>query len=192
MAPQKVNCTVCSRSSVSDAPPTGGVQTSRQGRFHTLSPGWSPSEKTGSGLQHHHQCPLMLVGQSLRAHSRPQHFAMVQCTAYLSSCTLQWNGALLGLACSSSWQSCTVAVVFSSKGITFCTTLQLASGRLTLCLLMVLSLSPAIGPTLGTNFVVMGFKPPLQMGGPSSAGPTAVYRDKQVDLMVIADLLHWT
>ena len=46
------------------------------------------------------------------------------------------------------------------------------------------SLSPAIGPTLGTNFVVVGFEPPLQTGGPLCAGPTAVYRDKQVDLIV--------
>ena len=54
------------------------------------------------------------------------------------------------------------------------------------------SLSPAIGLTLGTNFVVAGFEPPLQRGGPLCAGPTAVYRDKQVDLMIIADLFHWT
>ena len=54
------------------------------------------------------------------------------------------------------------------------------------------SLSPAIGPTLGANFVVMGFEPPLQRDGPSCAGPMAVYRDKRVDLMVIADLLYWT
>ena len=36
-APQKVNCTVCSSSSVVDTPPSGSVQTARQGRFHTLS-----------------------------------------------------------------------------------------------------------------------------------------------------------
>ena len=54
------------------------------------------------------------------------------------------------------------------------------------------SLSPAIGPTFSANFVVVGFKPPLQRGGPLCAGPTAVYRDKRVDLMVIADLLYWT
>ena len=139
-APQKVNCTVCSSSSVINAPPTSSVQTVRQGRFHTLSLGWSPSEKTSPGLQHCHQCPLMLVGQSLRAHSRPQCFALVQHTANSSSCTLQWNGTLLGLACSLSWQSRTAAVVFSSKGITFCMTLRLAGSQPTLCLLMVLSL----------------------------------------------------
>ena len=95
-APQKVNCAVCSSSPVIDAPPTSSVQTSRQGRFHTLSPGWSPSEKTSPGLQCCHQHPLMLVGQSLGAHSRPQHFAMVQHTANSSSCTLQWNVHCLG------------------------------------------------------------------------------------------------
>ena len=54
------------------------------------------------------------------------------------------------------------------------------------------SLSPAIGPTLGANFVVAGFEPPLQRGGPSCTGPMAVYRNKRVALMIIADLLHWT
>ena len=137
---KKSTAQFCSSSSVVDAPSSGGVWTARQGRFHTLSLGWSPLEKTSPGLQCHPQCPLVLTGQSLGAHSRPQHFVMVQHTANLSSCTLQWNGALLGLACSTLWQSRTVAVVFTSKEITFCTTLQSACGRPTLCFLMVLSL----------------------------------------------------
>ena len=139
-APQKVNCAVCSCSSVINTPPTGGVWTSRQGRFHTLSLGWSPTEKNSPGLQHRHQRPLMLAGQSLGAHSRPQCFVMLQHTANLSSCTLQWNSTLLGSACSMLWQSCMVADVFLPKGITFCMTLRSACSQLTLWLLMVLSL----------------------------------------------------
>ena len=42
----------------------------------------------------------------------------------------------------------------------------------------VVLLPPAIGPTLGASFVLQALCHPLQRGGFSCTGPTAVYRDK--------------
>ena len=61
-----------------------------------------------------------------------------------------------------SWQSRMVADVFSPKGNHF--SYDFVVGRWLADPLLTdgaESLSPAIGPTLGANFVVAGFEPPL-------------------------------
>ena len=79
---------------------------------------------------------------------------MVEHTAWLPFKCLWWWSILSGSACLLPCQSCTFAAVLSWRFFfNFCMTLWLAIRWPTYCiLLMIMSLPPAIGPTLGTNF----------------------------------------
>ena len=135
-APQKVNCTVCSSSSVINAPPTSGVWTLRQGRFHTLSLGWSPLEKNGPWAAT--SPPMSLDVSWAEPRSTQQTSVLCDGTAhcqFIFLCfVMEWHTAWVGPVVHRG-KVIRFANVFSPKGITFCMTLWP-----TLCLLMVLSL----------------------------------------------------
>ena len=101
-----------------------GVWTSRTGKQgFSLFQGSSPLRKPVLDFNDATNIPPILSGQSLGALSKPsQHFTMAQCTADLSSYTLQWYGALLELAYHLYWQSRMATAIFSQKEIIFCMT----------------------------------------------------------------------
>ena len=144
----------------------------------SLAQGWLPSERTGSGPQHHHQCPPNLS------------WAEPLSTWHGLLCALWWCSALLGLACWLPCESCMAAAVILAKRNHF--SYDFAVGCQPANLLLtddVVLLPPAIGPTLGASFELWALCHPLWRGGFSCTRPMAVYRDKSTGLMLIMEYL---
>ena len=118
----------------------------------------------------------------------------VHCWFIFCACLVMVQCTLLGLAC---WLPCeshmaTAVILAKRNHVSY----DFAVGHWSADLLLtddVVLLPPAIGPTLGTSFVLWALCHPLQRDGFSCTGPTVVYRDKSTGLMLVMEyLFDWT
>ena len=150
--------------------------------------------RTSPGPQCCHQCPLDVIWAeplSTQQIILALCNGTVHCRLVFLCLAMVWQTAGIGLSSiwAKSYGCCCFLMERNHFLYDFVVSLQPADP---LHADVAMPLSPAIGPTLGTSFCCHGLQALPAKGWLSCTGPTAVYRDKHTDWMVMEDLLYWT